>query len=150
MAIYRIDSKRDQLVGWHYLWCKAVEGFDSSKHCARCLVGKYSKQFGLKAPINQDVELAYDEGTVLYFCGVSTPYAWKNNAHLAGRVNKDAYCSIEMWTGDILHVLGMEQIKFNDSVANHRFPDLGKEFLTCRNFQFGAQLFPAALSAQAA
>jgi hypothetical protein len=40
-------------------------------------------------------------------------------------------------------VYGLESISIDEAVARERFPKLSAEYLTCRNFQFGAQMFPA-------
>jgi hypothetical protein len=138
---YHIRSHALHLRGWRYLWLKTVEGFNENVHCARCLVGKFDKNFGLKSPINRDVELAYPEGTILYFCGVAQPYNWANNAHLAGRVKRGAMASLDLWTKDMLVIRGLEAIPIDKSVSDAKFGDRSRNYLTCRNFQFGAQMF---------
>ncbi len=142
---YRIDSRALVLRGWRHLWCKKVVGFDTANHCARCLIGTWENRFGLKAPINETVRLTgYKDGDLLYFCGVAAPWNWANNAHLAGRVTKGASSSIELHTGDRLTVEGLQQIAIDPEPAKLRFPDRDRSFLTCRNFQFAAQMFKAA------
>lgn len=141
---YRIESNAPTLRGWRYLWLKKVDGFNPAVHCARCLVGSYDNRFGLKAPVNQDVELTgYKAGDLLYFCGVASPYVWANNAHLAGRIADGASSSIPLYTGDKLVVHGLEAVAIQAEPAKNRFPGLGAAYLTCRNFQFGVQMFPA-------
>ena len=109
------------------------------------MVGKYDNRFGLKAPVNQDVELSgYRDGDLLYFCGVAQPYKWANNAHLAGRVTDGEVSSIPLLTGDTLIVKGLKAIAIDAAPARTRFPNFGASYLTCRNFQFAAQMFPGA------
>jgi hypothetical protein len=120
---------------------KTVIGFDSGQHCARCLRGDYVKAVGLKMPVNEDLALDYPEGTILYLCGVSTPYQWRNNLHLAVRVKAGATATAGAWTGDRVEILGAEALPIDGLVARRAFPSRNSAFLTCRNFQFGAQYF---------
>jgi hypothetical protein len=92
-------------------------------------------------PVNEMIKLDYTEGTILYFCGVSSPYRWENNLHLAGIVKPNHSSEIEAFNGDKLIVNGLERLTFDDTIAKEKYPNLGKEFLTCRNFQFGCHYF---------
>jgi hypothetical protein len=83
----------------------------------------------------------FKPGQLVYFCGVATPWSWRSNAHLAGEVCQGESATIELWTGDRLDVEGLKQIAISDQRAYLLFPDHGRDFLTCRNFQFGAQMF---------
>ena len=80
-------------------------------------------------------------GTVLYLCGVASPYRWERNAHLAVIVAPGHDASVQLWNGDTVKITGARQIVFDDNAAKDRYPEKGREFLTCRNFQFGAQYF---------
>jgi hypothetical protein len=127
--------------GFRYLWAKAVKGFNPAKHCAQCLVGPYEKRFGLRMPVNDVVQLdGYAIGDLIYFCGVSAPYRWERNAHLAVRVTGDAFdsASIKLYTGAELTVTGAVAVPFTADKAAEAHPGRGKDYLTCRNFQFGA------------
>lgn len=141
MPTLKITSARPTLTGWKYFWMKTVVGFDSGKHCARCLRGEYVKAVGLDTPVNEDVALDYPNGTVLYLCGVSTPYQWRNNLHLPVRVMAGAVAEVEAWNGDRVTITGAEPMPIDGLVARRAFPTRTSAFLTCRNFQFGAQYF---------
>lgn len=127
---------------FQYLWLKKVEGFNDTVHCARCLIGEYSKAFGLKMAAGEAVLLPYEEGDILYFCGVAKPYKWDNNMHLAG-VIEIGHPAIELvlHTGHKMTVAGVRPIGINAESAERLYPHLPKAFLTCRNFQFGVQYF---------
>jgi len=140
---FRIESDQPVLKGWRYLWCKTVRGFNPGIHCARCLVGEYDNAFGRNAPVNKTVALTHEQGTILYFCGVANPYKWDNNAHLAGRVKAGAVSRLALYNGDVLIVDGLEAIPIAAKPAEALFPQKDASFLTCRNFQFGAQVFMA-------
>jgi hypothetical protein len=136
-----INSEQETLRGWRYLWAKTVTAFDPAVHCARCLIGDYEKTFSIRTPVNTVLELRrHATGTVIYFCGVSAPYRWGNNMHLAVRSTGDLVdtAQTEFYNGDRLIVRGARQLSFDDQVARLRYPTLGAEYLTCRNFQFGA------------
>lgn len=126
---------------WRFLWAKHVTGFAQHTHCARCLKGHYETRFGLDTPIGVKVALTgYKHGDIIYFCGVSKPYNWEKNLHLAVRVARGKQCGILSVNGDRIHITGAETIEFNDASAISAFPSRGKEYLTCRNFQFGAEM----------
>ena len=65
-----------------YLWLKYVTGFDLSVHCANCLIGNYSKKIPIK---DNTVLLDEFEAKYYYLCGVSIPYKWEDNLHIAFR-----------------------------------------------------------------
>ena len=138
-----INSERSQLAGFRYFWLKTVRGFRPGVHCAQCLVGDYCEAVSARMAANRKVALVYEPGTILYLCGVASPYRWSFNAHLAMEVAPGKRCSATLYTGDVVEIEGAQALAFSDAAAKERFPDRGKEFLTCRNFQFGAQYFPA-------
>lgn len=57
------------------------------------------------------------------------------------RFNQLHNVTLPTYTGDTVAISDCELIPFNDAEAIRRFPQLPAEFLTCRNFQFGAQQF---------
>jgi hypothetical protein len=147
----RMDSVSGTLSGWRYLWAKKVSAFDPKVHCARCLVGPYEKAIGTKMPVNVDIQLeGYNAGDILYICGVATPYVWRNNLHLPVRVTGDEndVASVPAFNGSIIVVTGAEAIPFSDAAANELYGERGKSYLTCRNFQFGAELAQQGLIAR--
>lgn len=128
------------LEGFRYFWAKAVTGFTPSVHCARCLKGSYVKA------VNNRMSAGSTEvgnpGEIIYICGVSTPYKWANNFHLVLLCSEDAEpFSVELYNGIAISVSGANRINFDASAAKRLFPEKGSNFLTCRNFQFGAQYF---------
>lgn len=126
---------------FRYFWMKSVRGFSPSQHCARCLIGSYVKQVGLDAVPHAPLTIPGVAGDVFYLCGVAKPYKWANNFHLALRVAEGCEATEPLYCGGTVIASGFERIPFDARVATERFPDLGAAYLTCRNFQFGAQLF---------
>ena len=138
-----ILSDRSVFQGWKYFWAKNVRGFDPSVHCARCLIGSYEKKIGTRAPVNTEVDLInHNVGDLLYVCGVAQPYKWANNFHMACRVTgsmQDVAADL-MAGGDAFIVRGAAKVPFDAETAQRQFAGRGKDYLTCRNFQFGAEL----------
>lgn len=140
MPTLTIISKSERLTGFRYFWLKTVRGFNPSTHCARCLVGEYDAKVKADMPTGE-IEIDYREGTILYLCGVSAPYRWINNLHLPMQVSKGVSFFVDAYNGDRIVVHGARFMPFDDRAARQLFPDRGKQFLTCRNFQFGAHHF---------
>jgi hypothetical protein len=122
-----------------YFWAKHVSGFDSSKHCARCLRGHYEKSFSKDMPLNAGFDVPFRE-KAFYICGVSKPCRWENNFHLA-LVPGTGTVVRKTRNGISVIAEGAEEFKFSGEAAAAKYPRYGGEFLTCRNFQFGAAFF---------
>jgi len=90
---------------------------------------------------NTMISLTAADGDVLYLCGVSNPYRWNCNLHIAVRVKRGSIANVPTHTGDVITLVDCEKINFDDTAAARLFPDLGRSFLTCRNFQFGAYFY---------
>jgi len=140
--IIRIESKNPVLKGFsEYTWAKYVDYFDDKNHCAKCLQGKWIKDINHRMETNKDIVLHLKEGKPFYICGVAYPWNYNNNMHLAVIGKEGAEARLELYTGDILIVRDAEQYMFNDKKARELYPNLSEQYLTCRNFQFGAQYF---------
>jgi hypothetical protein len=124
-----------------YLWLKYVRGFDASQHCARCLIGTYSKRIPYRRPLaGARFAGALDEvqplsAPYLYMCGV-TP-RWAENLHVAfirspGSVVEVEDANIAVRITDACRILIDER-----AVP----PGLPRAYATCRNFQFGCQAY---------
>lgn len=137
-----IKPNGDRIEGHGYLWLKKVVRFDDTKHCAQCLVGSYEVAFGVRAAMNRTIRLPrYQVGDIIYVCGVSKPYRWDMNRHLAARIKPMARCKVELHDGSVIYLEGAQEIPFDDHAARNLYPDRSERFLSCRNFQFGAQHF---------
>jgi hypothetical protein len=141
MPTLTIISNEARFKGFRYFWLKRVTGFDPALHCARCLKGSYFSEVGTTMPVNRGVHIEADPGEVLYLCGVSAPYRWENNFHLALVVQPGAATRTKTYTSDIVSVLDADFLSFDDAEARRRFPALSEAYLSCRNFQFGAHHF---------
>ena len=124
---------------FRYLWLKYVRGIDLSVHCADCLLGDYSElvspTFGLAG---HDLTLDEYEGDIFYLCGVSKPYNWDMNFHLAFKQAKGEEFACEEH-GISLAILNAQRINFEefDARKKSQSPNRTKaEFNTCRNWIF--------------
>lgn len=128
---------------FRYLWLKNIVGVSLSVHCAGCLRGTYSKAVNPNMQHAENIEL---ENGVYYLCGVSKPYVWQNNFHLAFE-----YCK-----GETLHYQnnGIE-VEIEDAVSlpiSEKYIDTNnphsdeRQYRTCRNWQFAHYLKQRELS----
>lgn len=112
-------------------WLKSVEDVDLGKHCINCLKGervpmKQSRGFG--------VVLAPDK--VWYLCGVTYPYVWKNNFHLAFEYSPGDIVYVRR-QGVTLTVRDAKEIPITPDYIDNNLPQAqDPKFNTCRNWQF--------------
>lgn len=125
-----------------YFWLKFVDGFVPTQHCAKCLMGRWSRLvpfikqkqgMTVNAPTNES------DAPFLYLCGVSTK-GYSHNLHVAMR--RKAGASFEVHSHQIdLEMTGWERLEIPplpaEEVARMEARGLGKAFHTCRNYQFG-------------
>lgn len=123
---------------FRYLWAKYVTGINLNVHCARCLLGDYSKKV---APDKCIINAVFDEhqSKYYYICGVSTPYVWANNFHVAFE-----FCpnNILDYDDGNTHIV-IENAKQIPIIAqSYRDTKVynNKSFTTCRNWQFAYQM----------
>ncbi len=125
-----------------YLWLKYVKGVDLRVHCAKCLLGVYSKRVDPKMTEAQDIPLDEDSAQIFYLCGVSRPYNWMKNFHLAFREKEGA--TIEYESNGIHIILeNAERIEFSEEDIAPDDPHRSKKvYRTCRNWQFAHKIAP--------
>ena len=118
---------------FRYLWLKSVIDVNLNNHCAKCLIGEYSDKINTTSNEFSNIIL---EDKVHYLCGVSYPFNYNNNFHIAFKPSM----------GDILKVSdkGIE-IEIKNAISlpisaeyiNIYHPKSAfKSYYTCRNWQF--------------
>lgn len=120
-----------------YIWLKNVVAVNLNYHCAKSLVGNYSVDVNKNTKSISNLPL---ENGVWYLCGVSMPYNWNNNFHLAFEYKEGS--SIEYSNNGISVTIrnavslpiSSEYIDESDINANRQ------EYYTCRNWQFAHYL----------
>ena len=126
---------------YQWWWGYVVKGFDPTDHCQKCFIGRRITQINMRMEPQKRIPIYVNEGDLLYFCAGDIDWIWKNNFHLAGRVARGAFAAMEIQPEGTFAVENLEQIQIDAAPAQELFQGLGKKFLTCRNFQFGAQMF---------
>jgi hypothetical protein len=121
-----------------YFWGKYVNDFNIKVHCAKCLIGHYSN-FIKKETDLFEFELNEFPFKYFYICGVSKPYRWHENFHLALKESKgkNLYVKengIEAWIEDAERI-EIQKLDYPEEYSSQ------KPFHTCRNWQFGYQMF---------
>jgi len=139
--ILRLNSKYQKLYGFGSFWAKYVEGFNNAKHCEPCLIGTRCRDVNKDIQTNTDIILPLKEGEILYICGVTYPYVWKNNFHLVVKGKDGASAAGDTFNGVHISVTDAEKVYFDDAPAKANYQHLGYSFYTCRNFQFGVYYF---------
>ncbi|MBI1186483.1 MAG: hypothetical protein GC206_04010 [Alphaproteobacteria bacterium] len=128
-------------LGFRYFWARRVTGFNSNAHCYSCLKGSPIPAVSKALSEGGECSIPALPDSIIYICGVAKPHNWVDNFHLAIRAKAGSTCERELHTGADLKVINGERIAFDDAAARRLFPDRGPDFLTCRNFQFAAQMF---------
>lgn len=120
---------------WKYLWGKYVTGVDKSVHCAKCLLGEYEAAFNAGTKQLQNLQLE-DKSKVFYICGVSSPFVWEENFHLAVIESAGDVVDVER-NGVRVKIADAKELPIDFSIEE--CTDYRKRFArfgTCRNWQF--------------
>lgn len=122
---------------FRYLWLKRVTGVDLSVHCARCLKGQYMDNINPRNPHTTYIQLA---NGIYYLCGVSLPYNWAKNFHIAFEYSEGS--RIEYAKNGISVVIeNAVELPISESYIDQTDPNAWKkEYRTCRNWQFAHYL----------
>ena len=115
---------------FRYLWLKHVRGVDLNVHCARCLHGEYID--GISPRNHEHPEIELEDG-VYYLCGVSLPYVWEKNFHLAFCYSEGSRIEYEN-NGISVVIENAARMPILESSIDETHPKAGnKQFRTCRN-----------------
>jgi len=114
------------------LWLKSVEDVDLSKHCINCLIGE--RNYGIRQESGCTISL--DANKIWYLCGVTYPYRWEDNFHLAFEYSSGDVLTIER-KGIKLVLRNAKEIPITPDYIDSDLPQaLDPKFNTCRNWQF--------------
>lgn len=119
-----------------YLWLKYVNNVNLDVHCAKSLIGEYSKKITTKQGEFYNIALDESDYKAIYLCGVSYPYVWENNFHLAFKYSegKTLYYNsngIEIILKNAVRLpIDIKYVDFSHPKAKF------KSYHTCRNWQF--------------
>lgn len=133
------------LLGFRHFWGQYVSGFDHSQHCLKCLIGERDHRFHpamMPGVLTVPDPLAYQsEYDFFYVCGVAAPWSHRDNFHAALRPvdDHDAALTLPTWRGQTIKLHGFELIPIPP--LRNGWNGLGREFTTCRNFQFAVSQY---------
>lgn len=120
---------------FRFLWLKSVTGVSLSVHCAGCLKGTYDSRINPTVSYVEDLEPV--EAKAYYLCGVSKPYKWSKNLHVAFVYAEDESFEVKE-NGIVMMVDNARRIQITDEAMNRSASKhLGNaQYNTCRNWQF--------------
>ena len=132
ITIKKLENNRN----WMYLWGKYVTGVNLENHCAKSLLGNYSKKIDKNKASESNIKLDEFNSDIFYLCGVSKPYKWNENFHLAIRYKEGNNIVINR-NGLYLEIENAEELPiiFDINKCTHEKKNK-KDFTTCRNWQF--------------
>lgn len=122
---------------FRYLWLKYVTGVNLNYHCAKCLLGEYSQTIKHTSLSHTNVKLDRYPADYYYLCGVSSPYRWVNNFHLAFKYQPGSMIEVSE-NGITIKIRNAERIPISTYemlIRNHKHV-IDLEYATCRNWQF--------------
>lgn len=119
------------------LWGMYVKDFDPTKHCIFCLKGRKERELHRQIA-DRDYELATDF-PYFYLFAMGRGDRSISNVHLPVRPHPGAVASIGSLYGVTFTIRDAYALRID------RLPEgwmgLNREYTSCRNFQFGAQMF---------
>lgn len=127
----------DKTKPFRYFWLKKVEGVNLSQHCAKSLIGEYSTEVNASESHFENIEL---QDGIYYLCGVSMPYKWANNFHLAFQYAEGKTLQYES-NGVKVKIENAESLPISPEYIDRTNPNACKKaYCTCRNWQFANYL----------
>lgn len=132
-----IISNMDVTGNFRYLWLKRITGIDLNQHCAKSLLGQYNNSINTRQKHFESIQL---KDGIYYLCGVTVPYVWENNFHLAFTHCAGSAIDVNEH-GIAIHIEDAQRIFFDETCCNTLHPKYRlKPFRTCRNWQFANYL----------
>jgi hypothetical protein len=132
-----ITIRRMQVTdSFKYLWLKGVNDVDLSQHCARCLIGQYSKVISKDKEVLVNVDIDVPKSSAYYLCGVTEPFRYRDNFHLAFKEKQGEMLTINR-NGIELEMENAAEIPFSIKDVDKSLREASdRYFITCRNWQF--------------
>jgi len=140
-------ENRKSLSGFLAFWGYHVYGFDDEFHCQKCLIGKRETRISRRMPTTGQPLVIPVTGNYFYICGVvdfkvySHQEYMKRNFHLPVRWKDGGKVEAITYNGYVFTIDNAEQVPISDEVAKKQYYHLGYNYWSCRNFQFGSQMY---------
>jgi len=126
LRIKKVENK------FNSFWLKSVEDVDLSQHCIKCLIGE--RNYAITQDSGCTVSL--NPQKIWYLCGVTRPYKWENNFHLAFEYSAGDIFTVQR-NGVTLKVFNAKEIPISPDDINPDDPHASNpKYSTCRNWQF--------------
>ncbi len=135
LEVHGLDKNPGQFV---QMWGKYVTDFDPSKHCLECLKGPREDLIH-KGMVDRDDYQLRNDFRYFYLFAWGRGNRAETNVHLAVRPHPGAVASIGSMYGVTFTI--RDAIALRIDRLPKGWMELGDEFTTCRNFQFGVQMF---------
>lgn len=128
---------------YRFFWLMRIAEVDLREHCQRCLIGYKSMVvrtryfFGRQSPFEiKDTELEWSPSGKYYMCGVTMPYVWKRNFHLAFGYRPGGIVR-KTWPGIVVELADAEEYYVKQEYMDPTHPRfIEQAYRTCRNAQF--------------
>ncbi len=129
----------ENLTGYRYFWLKYLRGFDHTQHCARCLIGDWSRVVKPTMRLNEIYSLNESSAfSCLYLCGVAnTGYA--DNFHIPFIEAPGETIKVQTFNDLLVVIENGRQLPITP--LPDYWGNLPKSFTTCRNYQFALRYF---------
>ena len=122
---------------FRHFWSLHVTGFNDEKHCQDCFIGEQEWKTNNKIPTGTPITIPM-KGNFFYICGEKT---YDDNFHMPLRWKQGSTTTLTTYNGFKFTVENAELVPFTDKFARKKYPEKSEEYLTCRNFQFAAQMY---------
>jgi hypothetical protein len=135
---------------YNYLWGYYVRGFRPWEHCQKSFIGSLASGIGRGITDGEPVMLK-EPTDYFYLCGGaagSREELGARNLHLAVRPKVGSQATIKSVYGPVFTIEDAEMIEIQPALPIT--DSLPKEYATCKNFRFAAQMYPAAVLGPAA
>lgn len=129
----RIEMIEKNMSNWMYFWTKTITSINLNQHCAKTFNGDY---------LNGNIIETKEKD--VYICGVSKPFSYGNNLHVA--LKEKIGNNITIHEKDVvINVYDAERIEVIPLAKGESHHESGnrKEFWSCRNWQYGHQVLSA-------
>ena len=121
-----------------YLWLKHVHGVNLREHCAHSLIGDYNTS--IRPSIQELHNVTLPDAPYHYLCGVSSPYVWSRNFHLAFREKEGSFLTVRC-NGIFIEIENAEEVPFSMADVAPNAPHYrSMNYRTCRNWQFAYKI----------
>jgi hypothetical protein len=144
LTISHPDPAQEVVTGFLQLWAYYVRGFNPSKHCQPCLLGRRSRHVQRNAtPLGKTI--IFDETAnfrQLYVCGLAAgPKVERKgrNLHLALKESPGSQLEVVTYNGFTLSIQDGERLHIPEPLPE--LAHLGEDHYRCCNFRFGVEYY---------